>query len=103
MVRKDLEPFASARHEHGRCVKPPDRVSGTVGGVVVASAHDGGRINVDVLEFQGAAAREHDIGVGVAKSLLEWGVAEQRRHVVGPLGEPSAGAESWRRVGDRAR
>ena len=57
---------------------------------------------VDVLEFQGAAAREHDIGVGVAKSLLEWGVAEQRRHVVGPLGEPSVGAESWRRVGDRS-
>ena len=69
----------------------------------MASAHDGGRIDVDVLEFEGAAAREHDIGLGAAKALLEWGVAEQRRHVVGPLGEPSAGAESRRRVGDRAR
>ena len=103
VVCEDAESLACARHEHRWCVKPPDRVTSAVGGVVTASAHDGGRIDVNVLEFQGAAAREHDVGVGAAKALLEWGVAEQRRHVVAPLGESSAGAEPRRRIGDRAR
>ena len=85
MLGQDLESLARARHEHGRGVEPPDRATCSVGRVVSASAHDGGRVNVNVLELQGAAAREHDIRKEVAQLLLEWGEAKQRRHVVHPL------------------
>ena len=65
VVREDLRHLASALHEHVRCVGPPDRVSSTVCRVVAAPVRDGGRINVNVLEFQGTAAWEHNIGVRV--------------------------------------
>ena len=102
MIREDLEPLASAWHEHGRCVEPPDRVSSAVCRVVAAPARDGGRVNVDVLELQGTAAREHNIGVGAGSLwglLRRCGVGVGARFGVG--GHASAGVLAGENIGGR--